>query len=101
MIITVQSGQTLMDIAVQHYGSANALIELASDNGLLLSDEVQPGQTLKIRDVLPDNAVSIFADYIAESNIVVVSKQAETNFDVLGTNDDEGITDNDNNGINV
>ncbi|WP_443937096.1 LysM peptidoglycan-binding domain-containing protein [Pedobacter sp. MW01-1-1] len=101
MIITVQSGQTLMDIAVQYYGSANGLIELTQDNGLTLSDEVFPGQSLTIRETIPTNSVGLFADYLAETKTVIVSNQAETNFEVLATNDEEGISDNDNNAIHV
>ena len=44
--IEVQSGQTLLDIAVQHCGTADAVYEIAELNGMQPSSIPKTGQTL-------------------------------------------------------
>lgn len=44
--VTVQDGQSLVDIALQVYGSAEGTFILARNNGLAISDPVEPGQIL-------------------------------------------------------
>ena len=100
-MITVQYGQTLMDIAIERYGSASSLIELANDNGLSPSDEITAGTQLLIRDAKPDSAITLFSDYLNQNGIVVMSRQTAEETSVLATNDDDLLTDNDNNGIHV
>lgn len=46
MKVTVLSGQSLVDIAIQVYGSAEGVFLLALENGLSVTDELEPGQTL-------------------------------------------------------
>jgi len=47
--IVVQEGQSLFDIALQHYGNAEAVIDLVSDNGLQgVTQQLQAGQVLKV-----------------------------------------------------
>lgn len=99
MIIVVENGQTLMDLAIQYYGNASAIFDLANDNGLAVTDELHPGTALVVRDEKPDTAIGIFADYLNENNTVVVSKQSENTVMVLSTNDDEVLSDNDDNGL--
>lgn len=102
MMVKVQYGQTLMDLAIQFYGNASALVELANDNRLALDAEVAPGTELIIREVYPDSATPIFADYLKSIGEVVVSGQADLQpVELLSTNDDEAITDNEENYINV
>lgn len=99
MRITVHHGQTLMDIAIQFYGSADALVDLANDNGLALDASINPGDKLIINDVYPERALSIFSDYLKDNKIVVCSGDKVNAFSVLVTNDDEMILTNDTNGI--
>ena len=48
-IIVVQEGQSLFDIALQHYGNAEAVIDLVSDNGLQgITQQLQAGQLLMV-----------------------------------------------------
>lgn len=101
MIIAAKYGQSLMDLAIQLYGSASALVDLANDNGLALDAEVQPGQELIVRADYPDSAVGLFADYISENNIVVVSGDQVNALEVLVTHDDNPIGTNDNYGIGI
>lgn len=100
MIIKAKYGQSLMDLAVQLYGSAAALVDLANDNGLALDAEIVPGQELTVRDDYPESALSIFANYIKENNIVVVSGDAGT-VQVLITDGGEALATNNNNGIGI
>jgi len=47
--IVVQEGQSLFDIALQHYGNAEAVIDLVRDNGLQgITQQLQAGQLLMV-----------------------------------------------------
>ncbi|MDR3227757.1 MAG: LysM domain-containing protein [Prevotellaceae bacterium] len=48
MQTTVQNRQTLLDIAVQEMGSAEAVFELAAANNLSITDALENGQILQI-----------------------------------------------------
>jgi hypothetical protein len=41
-------GLSLMDVAVQVYGSITGVIQLASDNNISITDDLAIGQVLKI-----------------------------------------------------
>ena len=95
MIKTVQYGQSLMDIAIQYFGSAASLFELANANNLPMDADVQPGQSIIIPDDYPASAILVFADYMRESKKVVVSGLSPAAVEILITNDGdslEGIT---------
>ena len=54
--IEVQHGQSLFDISMQVYGNVDlGLIRLAVDNGLAITEEIQPGTNLLVN---PDFAVA-------------------------------------------
>jgi hypothetical protein len=46
-IVAIQN-QTMFDIAIQAYGSELGVFELAKDNGLSITQELIPGQKLKV-----------------------------------------------------
>jgi len=46
MAIVVQPGQCLMDIAIQYGGDATAIVDIALQNGLAITDDVLAGQVL-------------------------------------------------------
>ena len=46
MKVKVLSGQSLTDIAIQVYGSAEGVFALAQENGMSVTDETQGGQEL-------------------------------------------------------
>lgn len=48
MEVTVRDGQTLADIAIQEYGSLEALPELARVNGLSVSQDIVTGRVLQL-----------------------------------------------------
>ncbi len=50
MNTTIKDGQTLADIAIQEYGSLEALPSLALANGMSLSDIPTPGATITLPD---------------------------------------------------
>ncbi|MBL8002400.1 MAG: hypothetical protein JNL05_10600 [Flavobacteriales bacterium] len=60
-LITVQPGQTLENVALQHYGSVDAVVDLVWDNRALLTDgfssDLEGGMKLSIREVPYDPAV--------------------------------------------
>lgn len=47
MTVTIQNGQTLADIAIQQYGSLEAIILLAQTNNVNPTADLQPGSTLQ------------------------------------------------------
>mgnify|MGYP001792731488 CR=1 FL=1 len=52
MNYTVRANQFLTDVALQLYGKAEFVFELAEDNSLEVTDDVQPGDILFIREEL-------------------------------------------------
>ena len=66
MKVTVQSGQSLWDIAVQHCGSAEAALEIAALNGLLPTSQPKTGEQL----IVPNVENKKVARYYAEHGIV-------------------------------
>jgi hypothetical protein len=97
--ITVTDRQNLVDIAIQYYGSADAVFDLCVDNGLELDTDLVARQTLLIEDTYPPNANGIVADYLQGNNVVVVSMSEDNPVAALGTNDGEFIITNDENYI--
>ena len=89
MIIQVQHGQNLIDVAIQHYGSAASLVELAQANNLALDADLQPGQTLSLPE--SETAIAVFADYLKESGKKVISGETPGTIEILITNDGESL----------
>lgn len=48
----IKDGQTLADVAVEHFGSWEAMIEIARLNGLSLTDSLPPGTELMMPDAV-------------------------------------------------
>jgi len=103
MIIQVLYGQTLMDIAIQYYGDARALVDLANDNGLSISADAFAGQSLFIQDTYPETALRIYADYLSKDSIKVVSSQGgDTEITrVLATNNNDVLTNSEKKRIQI
>lgn len=53
MIISVGQGQVLEDIAIQQYGTVEAVFILMEDNDLDLDSQLYTGQELVIREEVP------------------------------------------------
>ena len=52
MKVTVRSGQTLADIALQVCGGLEGVFDLARENGLNVTDELRAGQVLSYSKVI-------------------------------------------------
>lgn len=50
MEVVVSDGQTLADVAIQEYGALEALVQLAFDNGMSVSDVPQTGVALRLHE---------------------------------------------------
>ena len=50
MEVIVKDGQTLADIAIQEYGALEAVVQLAFDNGMSVSDVPQTGASLRLHE---------------------------------------------------
>lgn len=94
--VMVKDRQSLIDLAVQHYGSAAAVIDLCLDNELEMDGVLQPGTMILIQENYPETAQPDYADYFLQNQIVVVSINEFDAGAVLGTNDDEYIITNEN-----
>lgn len=47
MNVIVKARQTLADIAIQEYGDLRAVVIIAAENGLSVTDDIKPGVILK------------------------------------------------------
>jgi hypothetical protein len=81
--ILVLDRQNLVDIAIQYYGTAAAVIDLCQDNNLELDSDITPGTKLLIQDTYPESANSDVADYI-QGNSIIVTSVAEPVGDDIG-----------------
>ncbi|MEB0248518.1 hypothetical protein QN344_00165 [Mucilaginibacter sp. 5B2] len=92
--VQVIDRQNLIDLAIQYYGSAAAVIDLCIDNNLELDDQLPAGTMILIQETYPETADPDFADYIKANEIQVVGVSDSTPGTALGTNDDEFIITN-------
>jgi hypothetical protein len=49
----ISAGQSLVDVALQEYGSVEALFDLADANGVAITDVLTPGQVLASAAAVP------------------------------------------------
>lgn len=96
--IIVEEGQNIIDIAVQELGSADGLKTICDLNDLDYDEDLQPGQILQLPDLDPDNDIQT---YFASEVIKVNSHTIAQDIEVLSTNDDEILTDNEDNPLQV
>lgn len=69
--VTVQEGQTLLDVSIQHLGSAEGVVELARLNGISITKELEVGQVLKMDTAQVINPKMV--DYLVKKNIIPVT----------------------------
>lgn len=58
--ITVKARQSLFDIALIYLGSADATYALAVQNGLSITDEIEPGTEIELIGVVNKNVVNYY-----------------------------------------
>lgn len=97
--VIIEWGQHLVDICVQELpGVPDALDIICSLNNLEYDAELYAGQVLIVPNYDPENDVQ---QYFRVNEKRVNSHLADQDVDILGTNDNEGITDNDGDLIEV
>lgn len=72
MKVTAMNGQTLADIAVQVYGTIEAMPVIANANGISMSDDLATGQIIECQDKVFDQYLQ---DYVRNNNIKPATKQ--------------------------
>lgn len=72
MKVTAMNGQTLADIAVQVYGTIEAMPVIANSNGISMSDDLATGQIIECPDKVFDQYLQ---DYVRNNNIKPATKQ--------------------------
>jgi len=77
--ITVDQGQSLIDIAIQHAGDISAMFDIALVNDLSPTDDIVPGTQLIIPYVVDANLVQYLADknYVPATGLSLEDQQAE------------------------
>lgn len=81
--IVVQEGQSLYDIALQHYGNAEAIIDLVRDNGLQgVTQPLQAGQVIKI-NTASDKYNKTVVNYYKANNVVPATQRGVSFEEVL------------------
>lgn len=53
--IIVNDGQNMLDIALQHYGATESVVQLCLDNNLVLGQKLEAGQSLSIDEAKVQN----------------------------------------------
>jgi len=81
----IESGQSLLDIAVQHCGSVEAALTIAIANGISITEAVAAGGELAVADAVNKSVVNLFA--ISKTNPATAITQTEA----LSTIADEGV----------
>lgn len=76
METVVQAGQTLLDIAVQEYGTIEAAFMLAKANDLSITDTLQAGQEIEIPEKVYDAEL---ADYCQRNGICPATSEIASN----------------------
>lgn len=51
MKIAVLNNQTLLDIAIRYFGTVEAVLAIAILNGISITEELVPGQTLELPNI--------------------------------------------------
>ncbi len=80
MKVTVRAGQTLADIAIQEYGSLEAVFTLARENGVSPTAELSGGTELERPDATFDREMELYC-----RNNGVSPATARTETDVADT----------------
>jgi hypothetical protein len=84
--IIAGDGQTLEDVALQHYGCYEGVFLLTEDNGLGIDDLLAPGQELLIREPAPT---------LNDFNKLVIDAELVPNSDVPGQASDNNYVEDD------
>jgi hypothetical protein len=78
-VVIVDEGQWLRDIAIQYSGSISEVFAVAMANGLSITDDIAPGLSLNVPNVVDANLVQFFSDkgYVPATGLSVEDRQAE------------------------
>lgn len=71
----VTEGQNIIDLTLQHYASVEGLFELATLNGLSVTDTLTAGQELKLPDLNPADSTPERNAYQSRSQRVNTGQQ--------------------------
>lgn len=74
MKVTVKDGQTLADIAIQEYGSLQAVVGLAQANGMAITDIPDAGREI----ILPDKTYNRAMQTYCKANEVEPATERDT-----------------------
>lgn len=73
--VTVINNQSIFDLAIQEYGDAEAIVNVALDNNLSITDKLSPGQKIKLP--IYENKKNQMVDYFANKKLSIVTAITE------------------------
>lgn len=78
MEIKAKSGQTLLDVAVEQFGSWEALMDIAHDNDISMTDDIQAGSSLLLPEKIYDRRMQLWCknNNVSPATMQVASKKA-------------------------
>lgn len=76
MKTVVQAGQTLLDIAIQEYGTIEAASMLAKTNDISITDTLQAGQILEMPEKVYNSEL---ADYCQRNSVCPATSESNSN----------------------
>lgn len=84
--VTVQVGQTLLDVAIQHLGAESAVADLAQLNELDMTADVEVGDVLKLPEVVNKRVVKVLKDggHIPATNYISDDLEGIEYWDIEG-----------------
>lgn len=76
MKTVVQAGQTLLDIAIQEYGTIEAAFMLAKTNDISITDTLQAGQEIETPEKVYNSEL---ADYCQRNSVSPATSETASN----------------------
>lgn len=78
--MVVNQNQSLVDFSIQHCGDATAVFDLAIENNLSITDELESGAELTITSAVEQQIV----DFFANKNIIPATEEKEEDKPLTG-----------------
>jgi len=82
---TIRPGQSLSDIAVQRHGTLESVVQLAFENGISLTEELQAGGELEEVDY--DNPKSDIVSFYDKNGIFPATSLTDSDFTIIDNED--------------
>lgn len=82
MLVSLQTGETIYDMAINQYGHISGIFNIIKDNGLSFSSQPIPGSQLLITENISLSDQELVAAYTNQEDLVLVPMVGQNLFDV-------------------